>query len=679
MPNPLPGCDDAPGSRANPPILRCQRRASARPVDYTPSSMSVYTIETGGELLPALSQEWLLTNGLGGFSSGTVVGCNTRRYHALLCAATMPPVGRMVLLNRIGEILRIGQDVHEFSVNQFSPHTFQPRGERYLRRFVLGDVARWEYDVAGAAITKEVLLCWQRDVVVIRYHVRTGGQRVALELLPVVSIRDFHSLQLGTSRRYDVASDAGHTSVKSGDHTLHLHCDEAPFKVHADWWKAHWYGIEAERGQDHVEDLYTPGRFAAELSSDATVTVVASLQRVDPVDWDAEVKRRAGAFAGSGRSPAPSVTVRRLERAANDFVVSRSCPDGSAGVTVIAGYPWFADWGRDTMISLPGLFLTTGRFKEAQQVLSVFASYVTEGMIPNKFDDYTNEPHYNTVDASLWFIHACHEYLRTSKDRQTFNSLLLPACREIIAGYTRGTRFHIRMDEADGLITQGDPNTQLTWMDARCNGVSFTPRQGKAVEINALWYNALMLMGEEKRAAQVRLSFGRAFWISPFRGLCDVVDGDRRDSSIRPNQIFAVSLPHSPLERDQQHAVVEVVRRELLTPFGLRTLDANHPNFHPTFTGTQFERDRAYHNGTIWPWLIGAFLEAYLKVHDRAPDSVRQARQWLTPLIESMARTGCIGSIAEVFEAREPHRAAGCCAQAWSVAEALRLAVELEM
>jgi predicted glycogen debranching enzyme len=330
------------------------------------------------------------------------------------------------------------------------------------------------------------------------------------------------------------------------------------------------------------------------------------------------------------------------------------------------------------MISFPGLFLTTGRFHQARQVLSVFAQHVSEGMIPNRFDDYTNEPHYNTVDASLWFIHACFEYLEASKDQTTFDAVLRPACRAILDGYRKGTRYHIRMDEADGLISQGDPNTQLTWMDAKTGDRAFTPRQGKPVEINALWYHALVLMGETELAAKVADSFRKTFWISPFRGLYDVVDGPRRDGAIRPNQIFAVSLPNSPLTEDQQKAVVEVVRRELLTPVGLRTLARGDPNYHARYYGPQVDRDAAYHNGMVWPWLIGPFLDAYLRINLHTEFAREQARQWLAPLVRQMDEF-CIGSIHEICEAEEPYRPVGCFAQAWSVAEVLRLAVELGM
>jgi predicted glycogen debranching enzyme len=374
--------------------------------------------------------------------------------------------------------------------------------------------------------------------------------------------------------------------------------------------------------------------------------------------------------------------MKRLHRAAADFVVRRNRPDGKPGTTIIAGYPWFADWGRDTMISLEGLLLATGRFAEAAAVLSVFAQYVSDGMIPNRFDDYTNEPHYNTVDASLWFVHACHQYREYSKDNRTFEADLLPACREILRGYRAGTRYHIHMDERDGLIDQGDPTTQLTWMDAKMGQTVFTPRHGKAVEINALWYNALRLMGENALADRVRESFVKAYWISPFRGLADVVRGGAgsydRDASVRPNQIFAASLPHSPLAPEQRSAVVEVVRRELLTPFGLRTLNRSDPRYCPRYSGNQWCRDGAYHNGTVWCWLIGPFLEAYLKVGGRSDAAVHQARQWLQPLLDHMLTGGCIGQIPECFDADEPQRPVGTPAQAWSVAEVLRVAAMLQ-
>jgi predicted glycogen debranching enzyme len=426
---------------------------------------------------------------------------------------------------------------------------------------------------------------------------------------------------------------------------------------------------------DDKEDLFTPGRFVFRIAGSASITLWASSDADPHFDWDEQLDRRR---AAASPSPSQSPSIQLLTHAAADFICARKSPDGTAGSTIIAGYPWFADWGRDTMISLPGLLLVTGRFEQARQVLCVFAQYVNQGMIPNRFDDYTDEPSYNTVDASLWFIHAAFEYSRLSRDSKTLEEILRPACLAIVQGYTQGTRFNIKVDPADGLVSQGDPNTQLTWMDAKCDGVAFTPRQGKAVEINALWHHALCLLGQHARADQVRESFRKQFWLSPFRGLADVVDGSRRDASLRPNQIFAVSLPNSPLASDEQHAVVETVRRELLTPMGLRSLSRGDPKYRGSYRGPQHQRDEAYHNGTVWPWLLGAFLQAYLKVHHRSPESIEQSRRWLLPLLNQMHH-GCIAQIGEIYEGDEPHRPVGCFAQAWSVAEVLRLASELKM
>jgi predicted glycogen debranching enzyme len=657
--------------------------------------MPLYRIDTFGELAPFNQREWLLTNGLGGYASSTVVGCNIRKYHGLLIAATKPPVGRIATLSRLGEMLVFDDDPqhpHELAVNQFRDNV-HPHGERYLQRFELGEVAAWHYDVNGVAVTKELLIPWKINAAGVRYTIDSGSRALEFRNWPFFAMRDFHSTRHANG--YDLPNeirDDG-VSVTVDGQSLHVRGDGAgKFVKEPSWWYGHVYPIETERGQDDSEDLFTPGRFTLRVMGKTVLTIWATLDARNECDWAAQVLRRKEAIDSATRAQMPverqrNVTVSsaltKLARAANDFVVDRKSPDGKDGTSIIAGYPWFADWGRDTFISLPGLLLTTGRFEDAKRVLSVFAQHVSEGMIPNRFDDYTNEPHYNTVDASLWFIHAAHEYVRLSNDRATFDAVLRPACRAILDGYRRGTRFGIQMDEADGLITQGDAHTQLTWMDAKCGDEAFTPRQGKPVEINALWYHALMLMGESAPAARVRDSFAKAFWISPFRGLADVVEGGRdgykRDNSIRPNQIFAASLPNSPLTREQQHAVVEVVRRELLTPVGLRSLARSDPKYQGRYIGIQYERDRAYHNGTIWAWLIGAFLDGYLRVHDRSEEAVAQARRWLSPLIDHLEDEACIGQISEIFEADEPHRAVGCCAQAWSVAEVLRLAVELGM
>jgi glycogen debranching enzyme len=610
--------------------------------------MALYSIETYGELEPHVRQEWLLTNGLGAYAASTVVGCNTRRYHGLLVAATLPPVGRIMALNRIGEILEFADAPAnaaplEFSCNQFK-ETFHPRGDRYLRRFDLDATARWTYEIQSILVIKELQLLWGRNAIGVRYTVQApAGKKWKLSLLPFVSMRDFHSEQHGTDRQFGLMSSGPSAAVAAEHQTLHLFAEGAVFVRQPDWWFGQYYALENERGQDDTEDLFTPGRFVLEGTGPWSTTLWAALDPIAGMDWDREIAKRSGAIAAATHSVAgvadagrpgsttpatdrpsgvPSLTARRLVRAASDFIIARKKPDGSPGTSVIAGYPWFADWGRDTMISLPGLLLVTRRFEQAKAVLSVFASYVSEGMIPNRFDDYTNEPSYNTVDASLWFIHAVHEYLRASADRQTFDKTLRPAC--------------------------------------------------------ALWYHALFLMGEEKLAATVAENFRAKFWLNPFRGLCDVIDGSKKDTALRPNQIFAVSLPNSPLLPDQQSAVVEVVRRELLTPYGLRTLSRDDPGYRGRYAGPQSERDAAYHNGTVWPWLIGPFLQAYLRTNNYSDESKDQARRWLIPLIEQTEIAG-IGQIAEIYEGDEPHRPVGCPAQAWSVAEVLRLSEQLGM
>ncbi len=674
--------------------------------------MPLYEIETNGQLQPHLQQEWLLTNGLGGFAASTIVGCNTRRYHGLLCAATLPPVGRIMALSRLGEILTVDgkrDRMFEFSVNQFKS-TFHPRGDQYLQSFSLEDTASFHYDVEGIRVTKEVLVPWMKNVVGVRYAVDAlGGREVELSLLPFVNLRDFHGMRRASGVRFNVRSGDRTTIVDAGGpHAVHVQSDGGSFVQQEGWWYDHTFAIEADRGLDDTEDLFTPGRFVLSVKGSGTITIWAALESPALHDWDEELRLRREAIDAACTTPenvAPppargvlaavpdcrpaSAAVKKLARAANDFIVARKTPDGKPGTSILAGYPWFADWGRDTFISLPGLLLSTRRFEQARQVLTVFASYVSEGMIPNRFDDYSNEPHYNTVDASLWFIHGAFEYFRLSQDYKTFETVLQPACRAIIDGYRRGARFGIRMDKRDALITQGDATTQLTWMDAKCGDIAYTPRQGKAVEINALWHHALVLMGETDLALRCAESFRAGFWISPFRGLADVIDGEtpasqediRRDMKIRPNQIFAVSLPNSPLLPEQMAPVVEIVRRELLTPYGLRTLAPSDPGYVRTYKGPQVERDAAYHNGIVWPWLLGAFLEAHLKVNNRSKESVEQAKQWLAPLIAYLdtAVGGSIGQLPELYEPEIPYRAVGTCAQAWSVAEVLRLAVMLDV
>ena len=674
-----------------------------------PAEAAAFSVQTGGVLDPGVRREWLLTNGLGAYASSTVVGCNTRRYHGTLVAARTPPVGRTLAVARLAETLHLDgrrDQPHELSVNWFR-HAVHPRGDQYLRSFKLWHTAAWTYDVDGVRVDKELLLCWKKNLVGIRYTVDagagastgTGGatkkdRHVRLEIAPFTGLRDFHGDRQRNGVEFTTLVSGPGTPAGGGDprvvvgdgwQSVAVAADAGTFESAPDWWYGHVYPIETDRGLGDSEDLFTPGRFVTEgPGGKLRITLWASIEpEAAPLpDFDAEL-RHVREARGDWSIPGQAYTtpaVRRLVRAASDFVVDRVAPDGLPGSTVIAGYPWFADWGRDTFIALPGLMLTTRRFEQAKRVLSVFGQYVDGGMIPNRFDDYTNSPSYNTVDASLWYVHSAFEYARLSGDKATFEKVLRPACRKIVDGYRDGTgRYNIRMDPADGLILQGDASTQLTWMDAKCGDHAFTPRQGKAVEINALWYHALVLMGEKELAAKVATGFRAAYWLGSSRGLADAVnEHGQRDEKVRPNQIFAVSLANSPLDAEQQRAVVEVVRAELLTPVGLRTLARNDPWYHGKYGGPQWNRDEAYHNGTIWPWPVGAFLSAYLRVNNRSNEAIERCREWLRPLVDHMEEN-CLGQVAEIFEADEPHRPVGCCAQAWSVAEVLRLAVELGM
>lgn len=630
-----------------------------------------------------LQREWLLTNGIGGFASGTVLGVNTRRYHGPLVAATLPPVGRIMTVAHTVDLLWIDGRRFDFSAALFGEKLIGD-GVALLRRFELADnVARWEFEIEGTIVNKELMLCRRKNACGVRYRVqRAVGHApsdIRLSIFPLVALRDFHALRR-RGQGQEISSHAtGQRGVilSAGELHVRIEADDGRFATGPDWWMGQTYPVERDRGMDDTEDLFAPGAFELdchELESTLTLWISTSAEP-GHFAWEQQLEQTR-AYSRAFAMPTP--VQRKLARAADDFIVQRRQRDGEQGTSLIAGYPWFADWGRDAFISLPGLLLAPRRFEEARQLLDTFAEHLSEGMIPNRFDDYTGEPEYNSVDAGLWFIHAAHEYARAARDPETL-ARLRPACVQIIELYTRGTRHNIRVDPSGGLVTAGDETTQLTWMDAKRDGVVFTPRHGKAVEVNALWYNALVLLDQQDRADRVRRSFIDTFWAGQGAGLFDVVNEQGVDRSIRPNQIFAVSLTHSPLDLEQQRAVVGVVAEHLLTPYGLRTLSPHDPKYHARFTGTLFERDRAYHNGTVWPWLIGPFIDAYLKTHANSPAARQRARQWLEPLLEHFENEGCLGSISEVFDAEPPHRPGGCFAQAWSIAEVLRLAAKVEL
>ena len=640
-----------------------------------------------GNLEAACRREWLETNGLGGFASSTLPGINTRRYHGLLVAATKPPVGRLVLLSKLEETVLIDGRAFDLCSNQYQG-VVHPKGFQYLKQFRLEPFPIFTFEVQGVQIEKTVFMVQGENTTVVQYEMQSAGEArsVILELRPLLAFRDYHSLT-HENRAIDgaVSAQPGLASISpyQGLPTLHLSHDAATVETTSNWYRNFNYEAERERGLDHTEDLFNPCVLRFDLGTLKRATVIASTERRDiaraALYKQNELSRRRQIGLSS---PVEDSFVKDLSKAASQYIVSRGDKK-----TVIAGYPWFSDWGRDTMIALPGLTLPNRRFEVARSILETFAHHVDRGMLPNVFPDVGETPEYNTVDATLWFFEALRSYLSYTGDLQFVGSLY-GVLTDIINWHLRGTRFGIKVD-ASCLLYSGEPGVQLTWMDAKVGDWVVTPRRGNAVEIQALWYNALCIMedlaqrlGDEnarKRynglATLVRWSFNRMLWNDKGGYLYDVVNAGVPDASIRPNQIFAVSLPYTMLRPERAKLVVDVVQQHLFTPYGLRTLAPNDPQYRGRYTGDPHSRDGAYHQGTVWPWLMGPFITAFIKVNDGSQAARQQAESWLSPLKDHLADAG-LGHISEIFDGDYPHRPVGCIAQAWSVAEILRATVE---
>ncbi len=695
------------------------------------------TIESKRTGLSHTQQEWLLTNGTGAYAMGTVSGIATRRYHGLLIAATHPPVGRVVALNQMLERLSLGSGSDEIKLEPWTACLFKdryggqvvsPQGHLSLHRFEKGLSVRWEYvqpivlgDSSGESqirFTRELELHWKQQAATLRYTVhaihndRQTPPKATLRLSPMLTLRDFHSLVhqgdpagIAVDR---VSQDRHTVTIRRGEVAVTLSCDAGEFVPHepgpSQWWNAVHYPLENQRGQDDREDYFVPGWFevGCDLGAQTAVTLTVALgQEAANRSQGAQLTTQrqnhlqpiADRLAAYLPQPKAQLNTQGLAQAlaiaADDFVVDRQF-QGRSLKTLVAGYPWFADWGRDTFIALPGLLLTTGRYDEAKAILEVFAGVIKDGLVPNRFDDYDEaSAHYNSVDASLWFVHSAIGYVRTSGDRAAWDQWLADAVIGVVEAFIRGTDHGIQMT-GDGLVTAGSPGTQLTWMDAACGGVIFTPRHGKAVEINALWYHALTGVAEliqathastadhyTKLAKRVKRSFGKMFWNDQLGHLYDHVwvdqdDQPHVDQTLRPNQILAVCLPQSPLPVTKQRKVIKAVRERLLTPYGLRTLPVDDPNYHGQYRGPAFDRDRAYHQGTVWPWLIGPYAEAVLRVGKFSNAAKAQALAAITPLMQWLMGDG-LGQLHEIHEADPPHHPVGCMAQAWSVAQVLNV------
>jgi predicted glycogen debranching enzyme len=646
----------------------------------------------------ALATEWLLADGAGGYASSTVLMCGTRRYHGLWVPALRPPVDRRVVLSHIDE--RLSADGREtyLSTTEYAAG-FYPDGSPHAERFDLEPLPRLVSRVGDLEVEREVLLLRHGAGVCLTYRVRGQGAWV-LDLGPMLSLRSMHHLTRRSEefRAESVSPPAGARGggacgfrvLSAGMPGVFLWTDgPAEAAVSPAWYNGVLRRVERQRGFDHLEDLLAPGRWTFRGAGRAEWRVFCSFD--PPRHIDVAVARKShiarqvelAVFAGSPRDK----RIERLVRAANAFIVRRRVGREDLA-TVIAGYHWFGDWGRDAMIAVPALAMETGRLDVAEKVLRAFASAISRGMIPNVFVEETGLPQYNTVDASLWFIQAAAAYVQAGGREEFIRNDLWPAVAEICEHYGRGTRFGIRAD-ADGLITAGSPETQLTWMDATCGGRPVTPRYGKAVEISALWISGLALARELAGLLKVdcpaawvdlvaaRRAFEDLFWNARAGCLYDCILPDgRRDGSVRPNQIVAVGLPHAPLSGAKAKAVVRTVRERLLTPRGLRTLAPGETAYRGRYAGGPDERDAAYHQGTAWPWLLGPYVDAVFAVEGR--DCARaEAGQVLAGLLDSMEEAG-LGFVSEVYDGDPPHRPGGCIAQAWSVAAAIHIWKRLE-
>ncbi|HKD41796.1 MAG TPA: amylo-alpha-1,6-glucosidase [Myxococcaceae bacterium] len=630
--------------------------------------------------------EWLETNGTGGFAMGTVSGANTRRYHGLLIASLHPPVERFLILSKLDETAAIeGVDV-ALGTNQY-PGALHPTGFRHLVEFRLDPFPIWTFDVGGARLQKKIFLVHGEQTVVVQYRCTRPCR---LRVHPFLAFRDYHSLgksnsSFDTSVREDERRGIRTLSIRPypGMPELHLRYVDAriPFERNGAWHYNTEYLEELNRGLDFREDLYRMGTIHLQLSPEESAWIVASFE--DDRGFDGvTVERLERSERSRRRATSSDATIGRLSAAADQFIVTRA--DGKP--TVIAGYPWFTDWGRDTMLALPGLLLARGLLDQGRQVIRGFLQHLDQGLIPNRFPDRGERPEYNTADATLWMFQAANAYLQASRDANFLREEFYPAAKSILTWHRRGTHHGIRVDESDGLLIAGGEGTQLTWMDAKVDGRVITPRHGKPVEVNALYYNALKLMEQwanslneredaaayGRDSAVVKRSFEAGFWNEERKCLYDVLTPTGPDSKLRPNQLFAVSLSFPLLAPAKRVAVVRAAEAALLTPLGLRTLAPEDPGYLPHYRGGVVERDSAYHQGAVWPWLLGPFIRAYLRAFGNSAANVAHCRSLLRGLEDHLA-DACLGTISEIFEAEPPYRPVGAPAQAWSVAEMLHL------
>lgn len=634
-----------------------------------------------------IQREWVITNGIGGFASSTIIGANTRRYHGLLIASLHPPIKRYLILSKLDESIEVRNVKYDLFTNQTPDYI--SKGYFHLQRFMLDPFPTFLYNIQDVFIEKKVFMIYGQNMVVVLYKVFAGSSEVKLSITPIINFRDYHGDSSKEYMRFSKSIEDSEIIIKPYDTevNIRIRISEGKFIDLNNWWFYNMYYIrEQERGLRHIEDHFIPGYFEIRVNPYETkeITFICSLDKIDNLNGlellEHEQKRIKKVIDTAGYN---DDFLNKLVVAADSFIVYRKSTDSK---TIIAGYPWFTDWGRDTMIALPGLTLVTKRFEDAKDILITFSKYIKEGLIPNMFPDEGQEPLYNTVDASLWYFEAVYKFLMYTKEYDFVKENLYSSLKHIIDKYVEGTYFNIKMDE-DGLITAGEGNIQLTWMDAKVDDWVVTPRHGKPVEVNALWYNALRIMEYLARkfkqnykvyheaAEIVRKAFIKTFWNEKESCLYDVINKDGVDARIRPNQIFAVSLSFPVLEGDKAKSVVYKVWELLYTAYGLRTLSPYDKDYRGIYIGDRWSRDGAYHQGTVWSWLIGHFITGYRRVENYSEESRVVAKRLLEPFKDHLYDAG-LGSISEIFDGDEPLIPRGCISQAWGVAEVLRAYVE---
>lgn len=645
--------------------------------------------EIDSDLYKATEKEWLVTNGIGGYASSTLPCINTRRYHGILVASQRPPIERVVMVSCLEETIIIDGREYSLSTAIYKDKIEKPNGYLHLERFERTPLPVWYYQIRDVLIIKSLSMVYGQNTTIVTYKLLANGNNVSLKITPHYLFRDFHGNQNENPGIKDCLKlEEKQFSLRpfANAPELFARWDKGCFKEKLEWHKNIFLRVEEEKGLPSIEDDFSYGTLEID-NFNGSVSIAFSdspISYFNPIDLRRREEQRLESISNSIESN--DKVLKDLLLAADQFIVYRKSTDSK---TILAGYPWFSDWGRDSLIALPGLTLVTGRYDDAKSILKTFAQSIKFGLVPNCFADVGNEASYNSVDASLWFFIAIYKYLEYTKDYEFVKNELFESMGNILDSFIDGTIYDIKMDPQDGLISAGNEDVQLTWMDVKVDGQTITPRNGKAVEINALWYNALNIYSllEEKfnkdssetkaLIKKVKSNFKKTFWNESDKCLYDYIKSDGKpDSAFRPNQIYAVYLPFELLEPKEEKCITDAVFAKLYTSYGLRSLAPDDKQYEPYYKGDRIQRDKQYHQGTVWGFLIGPFISSYLKVNNHSVEAQLRASLMIEPFISHLNNQECLGSISEIFDGDMPHKPAGCYAQAWSVAEVLRCYME---